>query len=91
MSERKFQTLGSQIVEKVNPPHYKDHPSGVECIEITEHMNFCLGNAVKYIWRAGIKIGEDPITDLEKAMWYLAREIMRLQNEQAIDEPDYLP
>ncbi|NDG32928.1 DUF3310 domain-containing protein, partial [bacterium] len=38
-----------------NPKHYTSHPSGVECIEITEHMNFCLGNAVKYIWRASLK------------------------------------
>jgi hypothetical protein len=44
------------MVDNVNyPPHYRAHASGVECIEITEHMNFCLGNAVKYIWRAGLK------------------------------------
>lgn len=60
-------------VEKVNhPPHYKGHPSGVECIEITEHMNFCLGNAMKYIWRADLKNG---VEDLEKAIWYIRREI----------------
>jgi len=40
-------------------------------------MGFCLGNAVKYIWRAGIK-SDDPITDLRKAIWYLEREIARL-------------
>lgn len=57
-----------------HPPHYKQHPSGVECIQITEHMNFCLGNAVKYIWRADHKNG---IEDLEKAIWYLNREIAR--------------
>lgn len=38
-----------------HPPHYKQHPSGIECIEITRHMNFNCGNAVKYIWRAGLK------------------------------------
>jgi len=38
-----------------HPPHYKSHPSGVECITITEHFNFCRGNAIKYIWRAGEK------------------------------------
>lgn len=38
-------------VDMVNhPPHYKKHPSGVEVIQITEHLNFCLGNAVKYPW-----------------------------------------
>jgi len=60
-----------------HPPHYKNHPSGVECIQITEHMNFCLGNAIKYIWRAGEKEGTDEIQDLEKAVWYVRREIER--------------
>ena len=58
-----------------HPPHYTAHPSGVECIQITEHMGFCLGNAVKYIARAGKKVGGDPIQDLEKAKFYLDREI----------------
>lgn len=57
------------------PPHYKAHPSGVECITITEHMGFNLGNAVKYIWRADEK--GHAIEDLEKAAWYLKREIER--------------
>jgi hypothetical protein len=60
-----------------HPKHYTKHPSGVECIQITEHMNFCKGNAVKYIWRAGEKSNE--IEDLEKARWYLDREIARLK------------
>ena len=59
------------------PPHYRQHASGIECIQVTEGMNFCLGNAIKYIWRAGLK--GDPIKDLEKARWYLNREIERLQ------------
>lgn len=58
-----------------HPPHYNAHPSGVECIDITEHMNFCVGNAVKYLWRADLK-GKS-IEDLEKARWYLDREIQR--------------
>lgn len=58
-----------------HPRHYTGHPSGVECITITEHMNFCLGNAMKYIWRAGEK--GDAIEDLKKARWYLDREIAR--------------
>jgi len=57
-----------------HPPHYA-HPSGVECIEIAEHMNFCLGNALKYIWRADLK--GDAVEDLEKARWYISREIER--------------
>jgi hypothetical protein len=57
-----------------HPAHYTAHPSGVECIQITEHMGFCLGNAVKYIWRADLKNGTE---DLRKAAWYIAREIAR--------------
>lgn len=58
-----------------HPRHYTGHPSRVECIQITEHMNFCLGNAVKYIWRADLKA--DAIEDLKKAAWYIQREIER--------------
>lgn len=63
--------------DKTNPSHYRQHPSGVECIAITEHMGFNLGNAVKYIWRADLK-HETPLDDLKKARWYLDREIQRL-------------
>lgn len=59
------------------PSHYTGHPSGVECIQITEHMNFCRGNAIKYIWRAGEKGCE--VEDLKKARWYIDREIARLE------------
>jgi hypothetical protein len=61
-----------------HPKHYNSHPSGVECITVVEHMNFNKGNAIKYIWRAGDKGNE--IEDLEKAAWYLQREIARLKN-----------
>ena len=64
------------MTDAINPPHYQDHPSGIQCIQITEHMNFCLGNAIKYIWRAGLK--NNAIEDLEKARWYLDREIERM-------------
>lgn len=65
-----------------HPQHYNAHPSGVECITVTEHMNFNVGNAVKYLWRAGLK-SDDPITDLEKARWYVEREIARLKKSGA--------
>jgi hypothetical protein len=69
--------------DQVNhPAHYNAHPSGVECITVTEHMSFNLGNAVKYIWRAGLK-AEDPVTDLRKAAWYVQREIARLEDTAA--------
>jgi len=61
-----------------HPPHYTSHPSGVETIQITEHMGFCLGNAVKYIMRADHK--GKPIEDLRKAVWYINREIERREN-----------
>lgn len=61
-----------------HPQHYNNHPSGVECIQITEHMGFNLGNAIKYIWRADEK-GND-ITDLKKAAWYIQREIERRES-----------
>jgi len=63
-----------------HPKHYTQHPSGVECIQITEHMGFCLGNALKYIWRAGLK-SDNPVQDLRKAVWYLNREIQKLEKE----------
>ena len=70
----------AEIKELVNhPDHYNMHPSGVECIDIIQHMNFCLGNAVKYIWRADLK--NDAIQDLEKAIFYLNQEIQRRTNE----------
>ncbi len=54
-----------------HPQHYTSHPSGIECIQITECLSFNLGNAVKYAWRASLKGG---LQDLEKAAWYLRRE-----------------
>jgi hypothetical protein len=64
--------------DAISPRHYQEHPSGVQCIDVTEHMNFCLGNAVKYIWRAGLK--GSAWEDLHKARWYIEREIERLEN-----------
>lgn len=63
-----------------HPKHYTSHPSGIECIQITEHLNFCLGSAVKYIWRCGLKT-ENPEEDLMKAIFYLKREIERINND----------
>lgn len=56
-----------------HPAHYTSHPSGVECIDVAEHYGFCIGNAIKYLWRAGLKA--DAVEDLKKARWYLDREI----------------
>lgn len=66
-----------------HPKHYTQHPSGVECIQITRHMGFNLGNAMKYIWRADLKNG---IEDLEKALWYIGDEIVKRRGELAAPE-----
>ena len=73
---RKMETKGSpDKYDSVNhPKHYTNHPSGIECIQITRHMGFNLGNAMKYIWRADLKNGTE---DLEKAIWYLTDEVAK--------------
>lgn len=68
-----------------HPKHYTSHPSGVECIEITKHYDFCVGNAIKYLWRAGLKSeqgyssDEKQIEDLKKAVWYINKKIEMLE------------
>lgn len=68
-----------------HPSHYTSDPSGVECIQITRHRNFDVGNAIKYLWRAGLKddpgqtVLEKQIEDLRKAVFYIEDEIGRLQ------------
>ena len=71
-----------------HPPHYTQHPSGIECIQITELLNFNLGNAVKYAWRAGLK--GDAGEDLQKALWYLDREISRREAIEEREDGDVL-
>ena len=75
-------------IDMVNhPDHYTSDPSGVECIQITRHRNFNIGNAFKYLWRAGLK--DDPskgklqkqVEDLRKAVFYINDEIARLTGE----------
>ena len=85
-------TDGRWAVEEVteedvvnHPSHYTSDPSGVECIQITRHRNFNIGNAIKYLWRNGLK--DDPaqdavakqIEDLNKAIFYINDEIERLR------------
>ena len=57
-----------------HPKHYNNHPSGIEYIEVTRHMNFNLGNVIKYCWRFDDNGGTE---DLRKALWYLRDEIDR--------------
>jgi hypothetical protein len=69
--------------DPINPIHYKQSPSGVECITVIEHMPFNVGTAIKYLWRAGLKDNNPTIQDLQKSIWYINREIQRLENENA--------
>ena len=69
-----------------HPAHYASNGPAcphcgktIECITITERMNFCLGNAVKYVWRKDAK--GSALEDLKKARWYLDREIQRMEAE----------
>jgi len=64
-----------------HPKHYCDHPSGIECIEITRHHDFAIGNAIKYLWRAGLKDSDNEIQDLKKAVWYIQDKIAQLENK----------
>lgn len=68
-----------------HPSHYTAY-SGIEVIQLTEQMNFNRGNAVKYIARAGLKNPETELEDLEKARWYIDREIERIKKN-----PDDIP
>jgi hypothetical protein len=77
-----------KIIEKIkskdktddvnHPRHYTSHPSGIECIEITRHFNFAIGNSIKYLWRAGLK-NDNAVKDLKKAIWYIQDEIKRIE------------
>ena len=72
---------GEMAGESVDhPPHYNTHSSGIECIDVAEGFNFNIGNAVKYLWRAGLK-GE-ALEDLEKACWYVRREVERVKKNR---------
>lgn len=67
-----------------HPSHYTSHPSGIETIQITRHMNFNRGNAVKYLMRAGLKNSDKEVEDLQKAVWYIQDEIERLEKLKGV-------
>ena len=76
------------MIDNVNhPQHYTNDPSGIECIQITRYRDFNIGNAIKYLWRAGLKqesskdMVDKTIEDLEKAIWYINDEINKIRNE----------
>lgn len=75
-----------------HPTHYNQHPSGVECVTIAAGFDYCIGNCIKYLWRAGLK-SDDPLEDLRKAAWYLNYKINQLEKrrEQCAGTGDRLP
>jgi len=72
------------VIDSVtHPKHYTSDPSGVECLEIVRHRNFNIGNAIKYLWRAGLKDENTQVEDLQKALFYISDEIVRLTSSKA--------
>jgi hypothetical protein len=71
-----------------HPKHYTSDPSGIECIQITRHRNFNIGNAIKYLWRAGLKDNNVTKEEYEKAIWYIQDEIKRLFPDTS-DKPKF--
>lgn len=72
----------NDLKENVNhPSHYNMHPSGIECIDIVKFHDFCIGNAIKYIWRCGLKGKHTGIEDLKKAIFYLEKKIEMMERD----------
>lgn len=80
-----FQQAKEDLVN--HPPHYTSHPSGVEAIQITRHYDFAIGNAIKYLWRAGLKKDQSKkdrdkeVEDLKKAVFYINDKIATLEGK----------
>ena len=62
--------------DAIDPQHYQGFSNGAQHVDIAEHLPFNLGNALKYVSRAGRK--GDMVEDLRKARWYIDRELSRL-------------
>lgn len=86
--EEVFKNISKSNDNVNHPKHYTSHPSGVECIQIARHYCFSIGNAIKYLWRAGLKQDtsltdkEKEIEDLKKAIWYINDRISQLENNK---------
>lgn len=74
-----------------HPRHYNQHESGIECIELVENLPANLANAVKYLWRCGLKSTETPLRDLKSARWYTAREKDRIALYELFDDDEPPP
>lgn len=69
------------MMSKTNPKHYQLE-NGFQVIDLTETLDFCSGNVVKYVARAGNKDGESALDDLNKAMWYLMKRIENVRKSE---------
>ena len=81
----KFYESGKDpAIDMVNhPPHYTNHPKGIECIEVIEEAGVLLGNAIKYIWRVEWGSKGNDLEDLRKARWYIDRAIAKRETDNA--------
>jgi len=70
-----------------HPSWYTAHPSGLEAIELIEHLPLNLGNAVKYLWRCGLKSTETPLREFKSALWYTERELNRMDLYELHEDP----
>lgn len=68
-----------------HPDHY--NKTDRECVTVVEHMRFNTGSAMKYLWRMGEK--GDPVEDVEKAQWYVVRELDRAARAVSPTAPDF--
>lgn len=70
-----------------HPPHYNNSKAHcecgrrIECIDVTRHLSFNIGNAIKYLWRCELK--NSTIEDLKKSIWYIQDEIKKLEGNEA--------
>ncbi len=64
-----------------HPKHYNQLP--IECIDVVKHFDFCIGNVIKYCWRAGLKQSDTELEDLKKAKFYIEYKIKMLEDGQA--------
>lgn len=84
--EKEFARSLQKLDPVKKPVHYNSHPSGIECIDIIKYFDFATGNAIKYLWRCGLKASADPIEDLEKAKTYIDFKIALIREEEARDQ-----
>jgi hypothetical protein len=74
-------TVVGEYDEVVHPKHYNHLPNGIECWDVTEHFPGNISNGIKYLWRVGLKPGQDSVKDLKKVIQYTQRQIDLLEGK----------